>query len=131
MVSLDEMIKFEQVLNGTLAMPTPKTAAEIQQIEAIKNMNGKTAATILRDNFVAFESLMDNDKNRKDNIAQFGELVAYTQLTTADPIIKAAAQYFIDHRATTFDIAESINAFGHKDGLISLDQMGKFVKLQP
>ncbi|MCS6266007.1 MAG: hypothetical protein H2174_00380 [Vampirovibrio sp.] len=124
--SLDEMTKFGQVLNGTLAMPTPKTAAEIQQIEAIKNMNGKTAATILKDNFVAFESLMDNDKNRKDNIAQFGELVAYTQLTTADPLIKAAAQYFMDHRAETFDKMEGINDRGRKDGIFSLDEMTKF-----
>jgi hypothetical protein len=69
---------------------------------------------------------MDNDKNRKDNIAQFGELVAYTQLTTTDPLIKAAAQYFMDHRAETFDQMEGINDRGRKDGIFSLDEMTKF-----
>ena len=126
--SLDEMTKFGQILDGTLTVPTPK--AELQpQSDAIKTMNGKTAAQILKDNFGVFESLLDPDKNHKDNIASFDELLAYTQLTATDPTVKAAAQYFIDHRAETFDKMEGLNDGGKKDGIFSLDEMTKFIAL--
>jgi hypothetical protein len=41
-------------------------------------------------------------------------------------MIKAAAQYFIDHRTETFDIMEGLNVGGAKDGIFSLDEMTKF-----
>ena len=69
---------------------------------------------------------MDRDQSRRDGIAQFGELVAYTQLATTDPLIKAAAQYFINNRANTFDIMEGLNVGGRTDGIFSLDEMTKF-----
>lgn len=125
-LSIDDLARFIRVCDRAELMPAFKTAAQLALEDAIKNMNGKTAAGILRDNFGAFEGLMDRDQSRRDGIAQFGELVAYTQLATTDPLIKAAAQYFIDHRTETFDIMEGLNVGGAKDGIFSLDEMTKF-----
>jgi hypothetical protein len=125
-LSTDDLARFIRVYDGAEPMPAFKTDAQLAQEDAIKNMNGKTAAQILTANFGAFEGLMDGDKSRRDGIAQFGELVAYTQLATTDPMIKAAAQYFIDHRTETFDIMEGLNVGGAKDGIFSLDEMTKF-----
>lgn len=125
-LSTDDLARFIRVCDRAELMPAFKTAAQLALEDAIKNMNGKTAAGILRDNFGAFEGLMDRDQSRRDGIAQFGELVAYTQLATTDPLIKAAAQYFIDHRTETFDIMEGLNVGGAKDGIFSLDEMTKF-----
>jgi hypothetical protein len=133
LVSTDDLARFIRVCDGVEPMPVFKTDAQRAQeaaqqalAGAIRNMNGKTAAQILRDNFGAFEGLMDRDQSRRDGIAQFGELVAYTQLATTDPLIKAAAQYFMDHRAETFDIMEGLNVGGRTDGIFSLDEMTKF-----
>jgi hypothetical protein len=134
MISLEDVSRFNRVLDGKEELPLPKTAAELQVLDAIKNMTALQATTILKNNFSLFESLMDGNKNNKDNVAQFGELVAYTQLASADPLVKAAAQYFIDHRAETFDRMEVGNderrsLFGigaPKDGIFSLGEMTKF-----
>ena len=125
-LSTDDLARFIRVCDGAEPMPAFKTATQLAQEDAIKNMNGKTAAQILTANFGAFEGLMDRDKSRRDGIAQFGELVAYTQLATTDPMVKAAAQYFMNHRTETFDIMEGLNANGAKDGIFSLDEMTKF-----
>jgi hypothetical protein len=106
-----------------------KNITELKQLQLNATMTAKTAATILKEHFSAFESLLDADPNRKDNVAQFDELVAYTQLPTANPIIKAAADYFIKNRATTFDAMEVINdEAGNKDNYFTLDDMMKFTE---
>jgi hypothetical protein len=89
------------------------------------------AAQRLVDNFGAFESLLDTDKNRKDGIAQFNELVAYTQKADANPDVKAAAQFFIDNRTTTFNKMENLNdPSGKLDSIFSLEELKKFLAQQ-
>ncbi len=94
-------------------------------------LTAKRASQVLVDNFGEFESLLDSNKSKKDGIAQFNELVEYTKKANAKPEVKAAAQYFIDNRATTFDRMEIINdRNGRKDGVFSLDELRKFLAQQ-
>jgi hypothetical protein len=90
-------------------------------------LTAKTAAKTLINNFGSFESLLDTDKNRKDNIAQFNELVEYTKKADAQPDVKKAAQFFINNRSTTFNKMENLNdPSGKLDGIFSLDELRKF-----
>jgi hypothetical protein len=99
-------------------------------VEPPPPLTAKRASQVLIDNFGEFESLLDLDKTKKDGIAMFNELVEYTKKADAKPEVKAAAQFFIDNRANTFDKMEGLNDNGRKDGIFSIDELRKFLAQQ-
>jgi hypothetical protein len=101
--------------------PAPVAAPALPPI-----LTPKQAAQALRDNFGAFENISVGPRWHEPGVTNFDQLVAYTQQPNADPVLKAAAQYFIDHRAETFDIMEGLNDRGRRDGVFSPDEMNKF-----
>jgi uncharacterized membrane protein YccC len=161
---LNSIMQVENTLGSLLPLtadldPQSDTAKNIQtRMDAIEKMHDrlikrqpaeepltpKTATQILIDNFGAFESLLDTDKNRQDGVASFDKLVAYNTPNNtlqpynpqqpwsrnASPEVKRAVQYFIDNRATTFDVMEGLNDNGKKDGIFNIDELRKFLAQQ-
>jgi hypothetical protein len=161
---LQSIMKVENTLGSMQSLtvdldPQSETAKELQRrMDALEKMHDrlikrqpaeepltpKTATQILIDNFGAFESLLDTDKNRQDGVASFDKLVAYNTPNNtlqpynpqqpwsrnASPEVKRAVQYFIDNRATTFDVMEGLNDNGKKDGIFSIDELRKFLAQQ-
>lgn len=130
--TLDDLdVVVTRMSDGTVVAKTVKELKDLQNPPAPApapppTPTPKQAAQALRDNFGAFENISVGPRWQEPGVANFDQLVAYTQQPNADPVLKAAAQYFIDHRATTFDIMEGLNDKARKDGVFSPDEMSKF-----
>lgn len=99
--------------------------AKAQQQPA--KMDALTATRTLIEKFDKFDNAFGN-RGKLDNVAAFDEL-AHCAATSDDAKAKEAAQYFIDHRAETFDIMEGLNGGGRKDNVFSKNELQKFEQM--